>query len=141
MQIVRNERSGKRLWRVKMLCLQQVVLVVLGSVIPVEVSAGIGSYLARLEAKHTENTTVYNRYSGSECNRAEPFMNSCTGALWKLCELSQKSVHVRSAGQEASRHVPENCKAWKDEGLCRCFASQVAGMHPTSTFATVPDGG
>ena len=26
-----------------------------------KVSAGIGSYLARLEAKHTENTTVYNR--------------------------------------------------------------------------------
>lgn len=36
-----------------------------------QVSAGIGSYLARLEAKHTENTTVYNRYSGSACNHAE----------------------------------------------------------------------
>ena len=78
-QKVKDETSGTRLWHTKMLCAQRVVLVVLTSAIPVEVSAGIGSYLARLEAKHTENTTVYNRYSGSACNHAEQRINSSIG--------------------------------------------------------------
>ncbi|CAE7237905.1 agtpbp1 [Symbiodinium sp. CCMP2456] len=63
-----------------------------------QVSAGIGSYLARLEAKHTENTTVYNRSAGQEASRWQECIRQVPSPLLQtVAKVSSKETSAEGS--------------------------------------------
>jgi len=81
-----------------------------------QVSAGIGSYLARLEAKHTENTTVYNRSAGQEASR------------WQECIRQVPSPLFPTAAKGSSKETPTETS--EDSGEKVDDAARIKLKHP-----------
>ena len=87
-------------------------------VVTLKVSAGIGSYLARLEAKHVENTTVYNRFLDSNhamiprTHTRKESVTPCWGH--RLCQGLQA---VKLHGKGLRQHVFQLTLSEEQEGF------------------------